>query len=85
MKRRTLFGCFAMLTFLCSCATPAQRPDKIDSVLDVINREPPAEFSGAKRCPAGAVPVCVSAFRHDTPVCSCGDPLEMRRAFDYAR
>jgi hypothetical protein len=74
-----------MLTLLCACAAPAQRPDKIESVLDVINREPPMELSGAKQCPAGAVPVCVSSFRHDKPTCSCGDPLEMRHMYDYVR
>lgn len=85
MKPRKMLSGLALLTFLCSCAAPAQRPEKIESVLDVIDREQSAQLSGANQCPPGAVPVCVSAFRHDTPVCSCGDPIDMQRLYDRAR
>jgi len=83
MKRCQLLGCLAMVALLSACAAPTQRPAKVDSVLEVINQDQPAESSGTRRCPGGTVPVCVSAFRHDPGVCSCGDPIEVRRALDF--
>jgi hypothetical protein len=83
MKRLEVLGCLAMLALLSACAAPAQRPEKVESVLDVVNRAEAAEPSGSKQCPGGWVPVCVSAFRHERPVCSCGDPFTIGHAFDY--
>ena len=80
-----LLSCCAMLTFLCACSASAQRPDQVESVLDVINRAQATDSSGALGCPGGTIPVCVSAFRHDKPACSCGSMSEIQRANEYSR
>jgi hypothetical protein len=72
-----------MLTLICACSAPTQRPDKVESVLDVIHRAEAEEAARpAGKCPGAMVPVCVSAFRHEEPRCSCADPMEMSRAYE---
>lgn len=75
MKTVKLLSCLAMFTLLSACSAPAPRPQKDESVVDVINRAEAARSAGEGQCPGGTVPICTSVLRIEAPVCSCGNPF----------